>query len=72
MAQRWLDGLSSSSAAQLLEDSAKSDDNISKMIVSNKVANGTPSYGMSQEVSLLFFAEQEDLEEHIKFSIIFI
>jgi hypothetical protein len=40
-------------ALSVLEDLAKSDNNISKMIITSKAANGTPSYGMSQEVSSL-------------------
>ena len=59
-------------ALSVLEDLAKSDNNISKMIVSSKAANGTPSYGILQEVSSLFFSEQEGHDELVKFSIIFI
>jgi hypothetical protein len=42
------------------------------MIVSSKAANGTPSYQNVAGGELASFAEQEDLDEHIKFSIIFI
>jgi hypothetical protein len=56
----------------VIEDLAKSDNNISKMTVSSKAANGTPSYGMLAGGELAFFAEQEGHNEHVKFSIIFI
>jgi hypothetical protein len=46
-------------ALSVLEDLAKSDNNISKMIVSSKAANGTPSYGMLQEVSLLLLQSKK-------------
>jgi hypothetical protein len=46
-------------ALSVLQDLAKSDNNISKMIVSSKAANGTPSYGMSQEVSLLLLQSKK-------------
>jgi hypothetical protein len=46
-------------AMSVLEDLAKSDNNISKMIISSKADNGTPSYGMSQEVSLLLFQSKK-------------
>jgi hypothetical protein len=43
----------------VLEDLAKSNNNISKMIVSSKLANGTPSYGILQEVSLLLLQSKK-------------
>jgi hypothetical protein len=46
-------------ALSVLENLAKSDNNIYKMIVSSKAANGTPSYGMSQEVSLLLLQSKK-------------
>jgi hypothetical protein len=46
-------------ALSVLEYSAKSNNNISKMIVSSKAASGTPSYGMSQEVSSLLLQSKE-------------
>ncbi len=46
-------------ALSVLEDLTKSDNNISKMILSSKAANGTPSYGMLQEVSLLLLQSKK-------------
>jgi hypothetical protein len=40
-------------ALSVLEDLAKSNNNISMMIISSKAANCDPTYGMLQEVSLL-------------------
>jgi hypothetical protein len=46
-------------ALSVLEDLAKSDNKKSKMIISSKAANGTPSYGMLQEVSSLFLQSKK-------------
>jgi hypothetical protein len=46
-------------ALSVLEDLAKSNNNISKMIVSSKAANCTPLCGISQEVSLLLLQSKK-------------
>jgi hypothetical protein len=51
--------ISQKAALSVLLDLAKSDNNISNIIVSSKAANGTPSYGMSQEVSSLLLQNKK-------------
>ncbi len=46
-------------ASSVLKDSTKSNNNISKMIVSSKAANGAPTCGMLQQVSLLLLQSKK-------------
>jgi hypothetical protein len=59
-------------ALNVLEDLAKSNNNISKMIISSKAANGAFLVWNVAGGELASFAEQEDHNEHLNFSIVFI